>query len=56
MSEQLKPCPFCGNKDIQCCLDGYGNHWVDCECGANLTASYATEKEAIEDWNRRAHD
>ena len=56
MSDRLLNCPFCGNKDISVSCDNYGNFCVDCECGCNLCATFATPEEATEHWNRRAGD
>lgn len=53
MSEQLKPCPFCGSKDTEV-LDAVGEYWARCrQCHAN-TAMGATVVEAVATWNRRA--
>lgn len=63
--KELKPCPFCGGKANYYCeeLDWadwgyisatkYYNTYVECEeCGAG-TASFDTEQQAIDAWNRR---
>jgi Lar family restriction alleviation protein len=54
MSE-LKPCPFCGSKNIE--ITGRDKCWIRCNnCGcegptpANL---WPTDMEAIEAWNMR---
>ena len=48
--EELKPCPFCGSKDVGQCIEGEPGHeceWIQCsEC--NSTA------ENVDIWNRRA--
>lgn len=53
--EALKPCPFCGDEDIQ----EYNecNHvWLECpECGGR-TKMCRTLEEAEAMWNRRAGD
>ena len=54
MTEELKPCPFCGGKaeisyfDSSCqCYD------VECnDCGACLMG-FEEREEAIETWNKR---
>ncbi len=61
--EELKPCPFCGNTEIeiQHChtpsVDPAGREPyfpIGChECGAWIDGS-STESEAIEAWNKRA--
>lgn len=52
MSEELKPCPFCGGKNMR--IWNTSRPWVSCDdCLAN-TAYGETKEEAIEQWNRRA--
>lgn len=54
MSEELKPCPFCGGKNIR--IWNISTPWVSCDdCLAN-TACAPTEEEAVKYWNRRADD
>lgn len=61
MSEQLKPCPFCGSKDIGTSyhLPMFGEdmlYFVVCnDCGA-MSYHSRVEKRAIEAWNRRVHE
>lgn len=53
--EKLKPCPFCGGKNIHCADAGHKtNMWfIQCEdCGATFP-HFDSEKEANEAWNRR---
>lgn len=53
MSEELKPCPFCGGKNMR--IWNTSTPWVSCDdCLAN-TAYGETKEEAIEQWNRRAN-
>ena len=60
MSEELKPCPFCGNKAELFCTKGTEDWAVVCqhpECGCNARILYCdTKEEAIEQWNRRTSD
>lgn len=56
MKEKLKPCPFCGSKEIVI-TDGYSNVgcWAECSfCGASTKAEERTHKECAKAWNRRA--
>lgn len=55
MQNKLKPCPFCGNKDIGL-LNSSSGCSVICEhCGAQ--SEYMDEiKLAIEAWNRRKNE
>ena len=58
MSEELKPCPFCGGEaGVEICGDGY---YVTCQSHkcliSPLTGDYETEAAAIVAWNRRAGD
>lgn len=72
MSEELKPCPFCGREaKIKAVIKSYGfTIWCACECGAQ-TEGFCPDtskeddtmeniekckKRAIEAWNRRAND
>ena len=56
MSEELKPCPFCGGKaEI---LNYSENAWlVYCRmCDGMVERWRKTKKEAIEQWNRRVNN
>lgn len=54
MNEELKPCPFCGSKNL--CLIRNSWYWVQCNnCLAEIGVQ-ESEKDAIEKWNRRADD
>lgn len=50
MSEELKPCPFCGGEcDPDGWLGGDGTRGPECnDCGATA--------RTVEDWNRRTPD
>lgn len=66
MSEELKPCPFCGGKavieviepheHIICKMPSYtGGAFIECkECGCAISGE--TKIEAAGKWNRRAND
>lgn len=57
MSEQLKPCPFCGGSAVETRTDDNGISWyIFCnDCG--LIAGYSTTKEdLVGAWNGRASD
>ena len=64
MSEELKPCPFCGEK-LRLQNNYYsGPLWkrinnsfrVECpKCNAS-TYEFTTAEQAIEAWNRRANE
>lgn len=52
MSEELKPCPFCGGNNLS--VEGITFYWVECiDCNASISG-HETEEQAIEAWNRRA--
>lgn len=72
MSENLKPCPFCGGKaKIKAVIKSYGfTIWCACKCGVR-TEGFCPDtnkeddtmenieeckKRAIEAWNGRAND
>ena len=54
--EDLKPCPFCGNKVT---LGGSPEYYtqvfyqVECECGAVAGCAYIERGDAVSNWNRR---
>ncbi len=57
MTEQVKPCPFCGSKNIVFCAS-HGNrlfHIGCADCEAHAQYAYS-RKEAIGNWNRRAEE
>lgn len=54
---ELKPCPFCGSKDIRLGSKGSSigvDIYIKCNCGAKvqICEEYG-EKELINRWNRR---
>jgi Lar family restriction alleviation protein len=51
-SQELHPCPFCGNSDIKMVVEGnIYFHYCD-DCGTEVTESY-DEESAIRWWNTR---
>lgn len=60
MTEELKPCPFCGSEEIEIRSETTGHGACDLivECGncrARSRPNYAGN-EHIEAWNRRVED
>lgn len=54
MSEELKPCPFCGGEAmVWPSLTGLTYHVSCCKCYANNNYR-STEAKAIDAWNHRA--
>jgi Lar family restriction alleviation protein len=60
MSEELKPCPFCGS---EAALGGMGVsvdvfYYVDCTDASCETGTrgFNSKTDAVDHWNRRAHD
>ena len=52
MSDELKPCPFCGGKaEI---ISGVGFFCVSCSFCCGETNLYNTKQDAIYAWNKRA--
>ena len=45
---ELKPCPFCGNKDVDI-SHVMGEYWVTCYCGSMRQS----KQEAVDSWNQR---
>ena len=61
MTNDLKPCPFCGSKDVGVYEDIYGNYanilkCVLCRTCNCRTSARRNENEVVEAWNRRAED
>lgn len=50
--KKLKPCPFCGSKNIRAWMNT-STPWVSCDDCLASTACALTEEEAVEYWNRR---
>lgn len=51
----IKPCPFCGGKQVEIARTNENACWVECarySCGAR-TKSHATRAGGIANWNRR---
>lgn len=58
MSKDLKPCPFCGGKDLSIYIKGIGDkkYAMCCNtCGAR-GGRKPDKKRATEEWNRRANN
>ena len=51
--DRLKPCPFCGSKDIKLCGNHRDSFWFRCNKCASID-SYDTERQAVRAWNKRA--
>jgi len=57
MDNKLKPCPFCGSKEVRViCYDKYvATYRVECsKCWAH-SATKVCREDTIELWNRRAN-
>lgn len=57
---KLKPCPFCGSKDVELikAVPPEKRFWVECynfSCGSR-TGNIGRGKWAIEAWNRRSRE
>ena len=52
MSEELKPCPFCGSAEIGILVKGDKKHIYCKDCYLELPGTYTREK-AKEIWNTR---
>jgi Lar family restriction alleviation protein len=51
--EEIKPCPFCGCKEVEICRTNINACWVRCNgCGSDSNSN-PTRKTAIEIWNNR---
>ena len=50
---KIKPCPFCGTKNVKIKDNHSGAYWVLCpECGCQLYCERSVE-EAVDLWNAR---
>lgn len=54
MTDQLKPCPFCGSEKVELESEGDGNNWVECQFCATCGPMQETEADAIAAWNAAA--
>lgn len=57
MSEELKPCPFCGNRKLALIITQLGDgpiaHQYQCFCGATGPSTH-TKAQCDRQWNHRA--
>lgn len=62
--DAMKPCPFCGNKDIEIETEKFltslqfdgiykEEYWYRATCVC-MTKYYRTEEEAIAEWNKKS--
>lgn len=58
MSEELKPCPFCGSEDVvlQESIIYPGEYYVCCNVCGILTNRYSNRSLAISAWNKRVEN
>ena len=52
--DKLKPCPFCGNRDVRAILSRKEVGMVACYVCGGQVRYYGCKEEAIKIWNRRA--
>ena len=52
MTDELKPCPFCGGSNLEV-VDTPQGYFIDCSCGC-FTGDFETREAAIDAWNTRA--
>ena len=50
---ELKPCPFCGNKEIKIIIAAFGLKYAHCYGCETSGGEYLTQKEIREAWNTR---
>jgi Lar family restriction alleviation protein len=57
---QLKPCPFCGNQNIQwttsCVGHGENADVLYCNCGASMQDQYYSKQRLVQQWNKRVNE
>lgn len=54
MSEELKPCPFCGGEKMTDC--GRRFYCVNCRAMGPEPPTQEADKESVDAWNRRANE
>lgn len=54
MTDDLKPCPFCGSQAK--IMHGPGDDWVECMGCHCMSEMHTMESRAIEKWNRRVKE
>lgn len=54
MTDKLKPCPFCGGKNIYMFTDIMSRWWVFCKDCDVQAGRHETKEQAVDAWNRRA--
>jgi len=64
--EEVKPCPFCGSRDIAICNTHSALYWMECQnCGAQVDGKnygdrnddeshLEAARSALSTWNHRA--
>ena len=51
--KELKPCPFCGSKEVVTCNDGI---FIECKrCNVTVVFHNRTCEKIIEAWNRKVN-
>ncbi len=55
MKNELKPCPFCGSKDVQN-VPFFDCFRVICRNCEVKTGIYSTKNNAAKEWNRRTNN
>lgn len=53
MTEELKPCPFCGDGTDMRVIDQQGIAWVSCSACGTEGPAWDTAEQAATAWNRR---
>ena len=55
MTEELKPCPFCGCEEVEYCNTNEFSYWFRCvDCGTDSgTYNTNSKEEAVAFWNTR---
>lgn len=57
VKRKLKPCPFCGCREIRITSSDYYPHWAVClDCGAKVQGGTYDEEDSIRAWNRRVKE
>lgn len=54
---KLKPCPFCGNRELEVTNTHTASYWVEClECGAEVSGEYGGDGFQTETAFRAGHE
>ena len=55
-NDTVKPCPFCGSRDVELCNTHAATYWLECQgCGAEVSGKSHGTNTPSEKQTRRQH-